>query len=78
MNDFFTIHGMGSAAKTVGKREAPSQKISFSSASDSKEKVINWRRALPTPMVPRGVYRFTSHEEADAWLWTQISRRTRP
>jgi len=78
MTDSFTDHGLEPAGKTVGRRVAPGQTLSFSGVADSKEKAIHWRRAFPTPLVPRGVYRFTSHQEADEWLWTQISHRTSP
>ena len=27
--------------------------------------------------IPRGVYRFKTHEEADAWLWRMIARPTK-
>jgi hypothetical protein len=35
-----------------------------------------WRRALKTPFVPRGVYRFETHEAADRWLWEMLTRPT--
>jgi hypothetical protein len=47
----------------------------MSTATDSRAKAAKWRAAFPTPFVPRGVYRFTSHEEADEWLWRMITRR---
>lgn len=34
-----------------------------------------WRIAFPTPFVPKGVYRFSSHEEADEWLWEMLTRK---
>lgn len=39
------------------------------------EDVKAWRAAFPTPFVPRGVYRFHSHEEADEWLWKMLTRK---
>lgn len=30
---------------------------------------------MKTPFIPKGVYRFNSHEEADEWMWRMISRR---
>jgi hypothetical protein len=45
------------------------------STADSKARSIEWRRAFPTPFVPRGVYRFESHEAADEWLWKMLTRR---
>jgi hypothetical protein len=41
---------------------------------DTKANARAWQAALNTPFVPRGVYRFHSHEEADAWLWQMIAR----
>lgn len=63
-----------SPGKVVGRRTLPA---SLSSREDSKAAAIAWRRAFPTPFVPRGVYRFRSHEEADEWLWKMITRNRR-
>ena len=60
--------------KTVGRRGDGVKKLS--AKHDSKAFVRKWREALPTPMVPRGVYRFETHEEADEWLLNQLTRRT--
>jgi hypothetical protein len=61
--------------KIVGRRVGGS---GLSSKHDSKAFVREWRRALPTPMVPKGVYRFKTHEEADEWLWNQLTQQTNP
>lgn len=58
--------------KIVGKRR-PATLLSVE--RDTKANIAAWRKAFPTPFVPKGVYRFASHEEADEWLWTMISRR---
>ncbi|MBM4363537.1 MAG: hypothetical protein FJ104_12725 [Deltaproteobacteria bacterium] len=58
-------------ARVVGRRRPAAQ---LSAQNDTKEAAIAWRRALPTPFVPRGVYRFASHEEADEWLWKMLTR----
>ena len=42
--------------------------------SDNKARILAWRKAFPTPFVPRGVYRFDSHEAADQWLWEMLIR----
>jgi hypothetical protein len=55
--------------RVVGRRR-PAGKL----AIDTKAQAIAWRRAFPTPFVPRGVYRFRTHEEADRWLWEMITR----
>ena len=56
--------------KTVGKRLASpigrAQKIG---------QAIYKRRGFG--VCTKGVYRFHSHEEADEWLWTMITRRPR-
>jgi hypothetical protein len=46
----------------------------FRDAGDTSAAVAAWRRAFPTPFVPRGVYRFRSHEDAERWLWEMITR----
>jgi len=58
--------------KIVGNRRVPR---TMDPAHDTKEGARAWRRALPTPFVPKGVYRFTSHEEADEWLWKMLTRK---
>jgi hypothetical protein len=58
--------------KVVGRRRA---RPAMSAAADTRAKARAWRAALPTPFVPRGVYRFDTHEEADEWLWKMITRR---
>lgn len=32
-----------------------------------------WQRAVGGIQVKRGVYRFRTHEEADAWLWKKLT-----
>jgi hypothetical protein len=61
-------------AKIVGRRRTPA---GLSSRTDTKADAAEWRRAFPTPFVPKGVYRFRSHEEADEWLWRMITRKAR-
>jgi hypothetical protein len=57
--------------RVVGRRR-PRQALS---TEDNKARVVAWRKAFPTPFVPRGVYRFESHEAADQWLWEMLTRR---
>jgi hypothetical protein len=57
-------------ARIVGRRRPPEPLA----ATDDKATAIAFRRAFPTPFIPRGVYRFRSHEEADRWLWEMITR----
>lgn len=58
--------------KTVGKRTAP--KDPLLSYNRSKEEALRWKAAFGTPRIPKGLYRFKTHEEADAWLWKMITR----
>jgi hypothetical protein len=62
----------GAPRKTVGRRR-PGTTLDIE--HDTKEDARAWRRAFPTPFVPKGVYRFRSHEEADDWLWKMITRK---
>lgn len=61
-------------ARVVGRRRT---ELPFSGRYDTRANSIAWRRAVATPFVPKGVYRFRTHEEADAWLWKMITRRHR-
>ena len=58
--------------KTVGRRtKAPS---GLSVATNQQQHAQAWREALGGVFIPKGVYRFHSHEEADEWLWKMITR----
>ncbi len=58
--------------KIVGRRlHAPNP---LSTKTSRKADALAWQRALGGVRVPRGVYRFHTHEEADAWLWQMICR----
>lgn len=67
------LHMEPQTIKTVGRRKIGN--CDLSSATLSKEECRAWHKAFPTPFVPRGVYRFNSHEEADEWLWKMITRQ---
>ncbi|MFT5465306.1 MAG: hypothetical protein ACI8UO_000394 [Verrucomicrobiales bacterium] len=56
--------------KTVG-RQKPKQGLSL---SDSQERSIQWRRQFGGVKVPRGVFRFNSHEEADQWMIRKLAQ----
>jgi hypothetical protein len=60
--------------RTVGRRNKPPDALS--TATSCKAESIAWRRAFGGVRVPRGVYRFSSHTEADQWLWRMIARPT--
>ena len=61
--------------KTVGWRVPP--RDPFAVAGDTKAVQRAWRKTFPTPFVPKGVYRFHTHEEADAWLMKMLTRPRR-
>lgn len=71
MNNKAVINIQDPVRKTVGKR-MPQSKIS--TALGTKAQARAWHRAMPCLMPPKGVYRFKSHEEADAWLMTNRTR----
>ena len=58
--------------KTVGRRRPPAglPETTAYTPADARD----WQRAFRTPGIPRGVYRFASHEEADAWLMKMLTR----
>ena len=56
----------------VGRRtKAPD---ALSTATSNKANAIAWRKAFGGTRIPRGVYRFKTHEAADQWLWQMIAR----
>jgi hypothetical protein len=58
--------------KVVGRRTQAPDPLSL--AGSTKKDMEAWRQALGGVRIPRGVHRFRSHEEADAWLWKMIAR----
>ncbi len=66
---------MGDVPSRVVGRRRPA--ATLSAVVDTRAEARAWRAAFPTPFVPRGVYRFRSHEEADEWLWRMITRAPR-
>jgi hypothetical protein len=60
--------------RTVGRRKPPSDPLSVKGSNKAATK--RWAKALKSTRIPRGVYRFESHEEADEWLWKMITRKT--
>jgi hypothetical protein len=60
------------ATKVVGRRLKLPDPLSVKMSR--KRDAVAWRRAFGGVKVPRGVYRFHTHEEADAWLWQMICR----
>lgn len=60
--------------RVVGRRTKAPDALSTKTSSTADS--IAWRKALGGVRVPRGVYRFKTHEEADEWLWRMITRPT--
>ncbi len=58
----------------VGRRGTPD---SLSTCNSTKADAIAWREKFGGTGIPKGVYRFKTHEEADEWLW-QMMTRPRP
>jgi len=57
--------------KTVGRRTATNPlRIQPNEVAEAEA----WRRALGGIRVPRGVFKFHSHEEADQWLMKNLTR----
>jgi hypothetical protein len=58
--------------KVVGRRTQTPDPLSLQGDTVRNKEV--WRSTLGGVRIPRGVYRFHTHEEADAWLWQMITR----
>ena len=59
--------------KTVG-RKAPTRDF-VKAATALQQTSLSFQKAFKNPFLPKGVYRFRSHEEADAWVWKMITRK---
>ena len=62
------------APKIVGHRHPPKNSLAMS-AADRRKDARAWKQALGELPIPRGVYRFRTHEEADRWLWQMLTSR---
>ena len=62
--------------KVVGRRRAPAASLTVAGAQRTED-ARAWQRALGGLPIKKGVYRFRTHEEADAWLWRILIRRRR-
>jgi len=56
----------------VGRRTGTPNSLSL--AGSTKANARAWQKAFGGLRIPRGVYRFKTHQEADAWLWRMIAR----
>jgi hypothetical protein len=59
--------------KTVGRRVPP--KDPFEYAMDLQGTLGELQKTFRSVGVPRGVYRFHTHEEADEWMLKMLARR---
>ncbi|MEO8353986.1 MAG: hypothetical protein ABI680_19835 [Chthoniobacteraceae bacterium] len=59
--------------KIVGRRCAPADPLL--GYLRSPQEARKWKRAFGTPRIPKGLYLFKSHEDADAWLWKMLTRK---
>ncbi len=58
--------------KTVGNRKLPDDGLAL--VIQTAEEARRWKKAFGAPRIPKGAYRFKTHEEADRWLWSMITR----
>lgn len=56
--------------KTVGRRLAPADSLKYGLGLQKSLSQLSWRSPIR-----RGVYRFRSHEEADAWMMDYLVKR---
>jgi len=59
--------------KVVGRRQPPADGLTVTPAQEAQD-ARAWKNALRTFPIPKGVYRFRTHEEADEWLWRMLTR----
>ena len=59
--------------KTVGRRTPP--RDSFAYGMKLQETVTELSKTFKHEPMPRGVFRFHSHEEADAWMMKYRTRK---
>ena len=62
--------------KWVGSRRPPA--VALKAVMQTAEESRGWKKAFGTPHIPRGVYRFKSHEEADQWLIKMLTKPMNP
>ncbi len=61
--------------KVVGRRKPPADPLD--PLTHRKDDARTWHETFRTGGLPKGVYRFHSHEEADEWLWKMLTRKKR-
>ncbi len=58
--------------KAVGRRRPPNP---LCTETFTVQRANDWQKVLPVRLMPRGVFRFKSHEEADLWMRTNTRVR---
>ena len=61
--------------KTVGRRVPPRDAFRF--AMGLQKTAAELERAMHRGLCPKGVFRFRTHEEADAWMIKMLARRAK-
>lgn len=61
--------------KVVGRRKPPENPLD--PRADRKAVAAAWKAVFPNGGIPKGVYKFHSHEEADEWTWKMLTRKRR-
>ena len=59
--------------KWVGRRKAPKDPLRL--IDSNIERSRSYHEAFPSTLLPRGVYRFRSHAEANAWMFQKKTSR---
>ena len=59
--------------RVVGHRGPPADPLTIT-AADCIEDARAWKAAFGPLRIPKGVYRFRTHEEADEWRWQMLTR----
>lgn len=73
-NDDDQIHPVINVEEFIGKqvgRRTPRRGLTLEGSRIND--MIAWRKAFGGVGVPKGVYRFKSHEEADQWMTRQLA-----
>lgn len=69
------IHFEEKIGKRVGRRVLPQDRAAFGMALQNAG--VGIAREFRLRGLPKGVYRFRSHEEANAWLMRQRTRQAK-
>ncbi len=57
--------------KTVGRRGGIRDPLTYGT---TKAEMEAWKKAFKALHIPKGVFRFKTHEEADAWMLKMMTR----